>query len=142
LNTLELDISDIAQLPAAAKKVLDFSGDVRVFAFNAQMGAGKTTFIKQLCSTLGSKDNFSSPTYSIVNEYESPAGKIYHFDLYRIKNEEELLDLGFEEYLNSGHYCFIEWPELAASFLPENHINCTILLEKTRKLLVETRKPE
>lgn len=137
MNTLGLDISDIAQLPAAAKKVIDFAGDLRVFAFDAEMGAGKTTFIKQLCSTLGSVDSFSSPTYAIVNEYDSPAGKLYHFDLYRIKDQEELLDLGFEEYLSSGNYCFIEWPEMARNFLPKNHIGIKISVNKYRKLLVE-----
>lgn len=100
------------ELPEIAKNLLRYAGNCKVFLFEAQMGSGKTTFIKQLCKTLGSTDNFSSPTFSIVNEYSSPSGKLYHFDLYRIKHIEELYDLGIEEYLDSGAYCFVEWPEL------------------------------
>jgi tRNA threonylcarbamoyladenosine biosynthesis protein TsaE len=137
LDRLELDISDLSQLSDAAKKVLEFAGNLKVFAFEAGMGAGKTTFIKQLCSALGSQDSFSSPTYAIVNEYNSPRGKIYHFDLYRIKNQEELLDLGFEEYLSSGNFCFIEWPDLAGPFFPKSFVGIKILLVDGRKLLVE-----
>ncbi len=81
------------------------------------MGSGKTTFIKELCRSLGSKDNFSSPTYSIVNEYNYPKGKIYHFDLYRLKNSEELHNIGFLDYLDGKSYCFIEWPQMAETFL-------------------------
>lgn len=110
MEELKLDISDVSTLPSACKKLIEFAGDIKVFAFNGEMGSGKTTFIKELSKILGSKDDLSSPTYSIVNEYNSLEGKIYHFDLYRLKNTEELLDLGFEEYLDSGNYCFIEWP--------------------------------
>ena len=142
MNKLELDITDLAQLPAAARKVIDFARDFRVFTFDAEMGAGKTTLIKQLCSVLGSKDSFSSPTYSIVNEYDSSEGKLYHFDLYRIKNREELLDLGFEEYISSGNYCFIEWPQIAGSFLPGKYVGMKIYVEKNRNLLVEKHTDE
>lgn len=99
-------------LPEIAENLLRFAGNRKVFLFYAPMGAGKTTFIKQLCKTLGSTDNFSSPSFSIINEYSSPSGKLYHFDLYRIQHVEELYDLGIEEYLDSGAYCFVEWPEL------------------------------
>lgn len=99
-------------LPEIAKNLLRFAENRKVFLFYAQMGVGKTTFIKHLCKTLGSTDNFSSPSFSIINEYSSPSGKLYHFDLYRIKQIEELYDLGIEEYLDSGAYCFVEWPEL------------------------------
>ena len=93
------------------------------------MGSGKTTFIKQLCKELGVKDNMSSPTYPIVNEYLTKTGnKVYHFDLYRIKNIEECMDLGMEDYLYSGNYCFVEWPEIANRLYPENH--CTITIKK------------
>lgn len=126
MNQLQIDISDLAKLPGAAGQLLKFAGDVRVFLFEAEMGAGKTTFIKQLCSQLGSKDSFSSPTYSIVNEYTYPQGKIYHFDLYRLNTSEELLDIGFEEYIDSGNYCFIEWPEKSKVFLPPDYLRITI----------------
>jgi tRNA threonylcarbamoyladenosine biosynthesis protein TsaE len=121
LPSLKLDISKESDLPEAAKKVLLFAGENRVFILDAPMGGGKTTFIKTLCRALGSTDNLSSPTYAIVNEYSSPRGKIYHFDLYRIKSVDELYDIGFEEYLSGGNYCFIEWPQIAVEFLPQNY---------------------
>jgi tRNA threonylcarbamoyladenosine biosynthesis protein TsaE len=114
------------ELPVTAEKLLRFAGDRKVFLFYAQMGAGKTTCIKHLCKHLGSTDNFSSPTFSIVNEYSSPNGKLYHFDLYRIKHIEELYDLGIEEYLDSGAYCFVEWPELLEQVLKEAYLKINI----------------
>jgi tRNA threonylcarbamoyladenosine biosynthesis protein TsaE len=85
------------------------------------MGAGKTTIIKELCIAIGSNDNFSSPTYSIVNEYIYPGGKIYHFDLYRLNSLDELFDIGIEEYLYSGHYCIFEWPQLVEDLINVNY---------------------
>lgn len=128
MTKLELDISDVGKLPAAAKKLIEFAGDIKVFAFHGEMGSGKTTFIKELCKILGSKDNFSSPTYAIVNEYSSPQGKVYHFDLYRIKTLEELLDIGFEEYMYSGNYCLIEWPQIGVELLTKPYLNIDIFI--------------
>jgi tRNA threonylcarbamoyladenosine biosynthesis protein TsaE len=103
------------------------------------MGAGKTTLMKSLCKALGSSDDVSSPTFSLVNEYRCPNGKIFHFDLYRLKKPTELLDMGFEEYVDSGAYCFIEWPELAEKFLPANAIHLSIQVEgETRKITVKS----
>ena len=93
----------------------------KVVLFNGLMGAGKTTFIKALCKKLGVEDVTSSPTFSLVNDYQTPQGNsIYHFDLYRIKSEIEALDMGIEEYLYSGNWCFIEWPEKIPNLLPEH----------------------
>jgi tRNA threonylcarbamoyladenosine biosynthesis protein TsaE len=92
----------------------------RVVLFYGEMGSGKTTLIKEMCRQLGVTGSMSSPTFALVNEYEAEKGKIYHFDLYRVKNPEECLDIGMEEYLYSGNYCFIEWPEVAKPILPEN----------------------
>ena len=118
MQTLKIDISDISLHKEAAKQLIEFAGNERVFLFDAPMGAGKTTFIKSLCNYLGVIDSMSSPTYSIVNEYHTSSKlKIFHFDLYRLKSAEELFELGFEEYLSSGNYLFIEWPELSLSFL-------------------------
>lgn len=135
MQKLELDISDVTALPEAAKKLIEFAGNIRVFAFYAEMGAGKTTFIKQICKTLGSVDSFSSPTYSIVNEYKAADCKIFHFDLYRLKQPEELLDLGFEEYLDSGNYCFIEWPEIGERFLPSPYLSIIISVIQNNRYL-------
>ena len=97
-----------------------------VFAFDGPMGAGKTTFIRQLCADLGSEDIVNSPTFAIVNVYDYPTDgdkrEIYHFDCYRIKDVREALDFGAEEYLYSGEYCFIEWPENIEQILPENTV--------------------
>lgn len=97
----------------------------RVFAFDGQMGAGKTTFIKKLCEEMGTLDVVNSPTFAIVNVYdvERPyKGEVYHFDCYRLKDIREAMDFGAEEYLYSGNYCFIEWPELIEALLPEDTV--------------------
>lgn len=109
---MEIRIKHESELNEVAKKILSLDKNAKIFLFDAPMGAGKTTLIKQLCKQLGSHDNFGSPSYSIVNEYSYANGKIYHFDLYRLKSVDELYDLGIEEYLDSGNYCFFEWPEL------------------------------
>ena len=93
----------------------------KVVIFKGGMGFGKTTLIKSLVRALGSTDNVSSPTFSLVNPYEGTNDKIYHFDFYRIKNEEEAFDIGFEEYLYSGDWCFIEWAERVEKYLPETY---------------------
>ena len=124
-----MSVSDIARLPEIAKNILQFSEERKVFAFYAELGAGKTTLIKEICRQLGSHDNFSSPSYSIVNEYlisSSLVSKIYHIDLFRLKNKDEALSLGIEEYLNSGSYCFIEWAALIESLLPDDVVKISV----------------
>lgn len=101
----------------------------RVFAFHGNMGAGKTTFIKQLCEDMGTMDVVNSPTFAIVNVYDvqTPySGEVYHFDCYRLKDLREAQDFGAEEYLYSGNYCFIEWPEMIAPLLPEDTVQIRI----------------
>lgn len=125
-ETLDLQITDISELPKAVKSLLDFAGERKIFLFYAPMGTGKTTLIKEMCKLLGSEDHFSSPTYSIINEYKREGTSLYHFDLYRLKNAEELLDLGAEDYLDGQRYCFLEWPELAEAFLADNYVKIEI----------------
>lgn len=136
---MTLEINDLNELPKAAQELLAFAGNERIFLFYGEMGAGKTTLIKALCSELGTDDLVSSPTFSIVNEYASPAGPVYHFDFYRLKNETEALDLGYEDYIYSGCYCFIEWPERISGLLPENA--CSVKIENkgsnSRKLTAQ-----
>lgn len=135
MQILKIDISDISQHKEAAKQLMEFAGKERVFLFDAPMGAGKTTFIKSLCNYLGVTDTMSSPTYSIVNEYDTTSKlKIFHFDLYRLKSEEELFELGFEEYLSSGNYLFIEWPELSLSFL-DTYLVIRLIFEENKRYL-------
>lgn len=134
-STLELDISNLESIASQAKKILDFIQNKKIVLFYAPMGAGKTTLIKELCLQLGSKDHFSSPTYSIINEYSYPGGKIYHFDLYRLNNEEELLDLGIEEYLESTQFCFFEWPQLVEDMIDVNYVKIEIRVEGNNRYL-------
>ena len=106
--------------PAIAREILATPGLRKVICFFGDMGAGKTTFIKSFCEQAGVEDIVQSPTFSIVNEYQSVAGEpVYHFDFYRLKSEEEAFDLGYEQYLFSGYFCLIEWPEKIAGILQE-----------------------
>ncbi|MBI1287620.1 MAG: tRNA (adenosine(37)-N6)-threonylcarbamoyltransferase complex ATPase subunit type 1 TsaE [Flavobacteriales bacterium] len=102
------------------------------------MGAGKTTLIKQFCQFLGIEDEVSSPTFSLVNEYESPIGPVYHFDLYRIRSVEELFDIGYEDYFFSGYLCLVEWPEMASDIIPGNHISVKIRVENDQRIITVT----
>ena len=124
---MEIRIAHIEDLLPAAKQFVDEMGENRIFAFYGKMGAGKTTFIKAICETLGVKDVVASPTFAIVNEYADASGRpVYHFDFYRIKNLREAFDIGCEEYFYSGYPCFIEWPELVEELLPENTVSVRI----------------
>lgn len=132
---------DPERLEEAASKILEICGSHRIFAIYGSMGAGKTTLVKAICSALGSDDIINSPTFSIVNEYDSPVGPIFHFDFYRIKGINEVYDIGFEEYIDSGNYCLMEWPELIEPLIPENtvslHITVDGPLERTIKIALQ-----
>lgn len=116
-------IQSINDLPRVARQFIEDFGHRKVFAFDAPMGSGKTTFILSVLSAMGVEDAEGSPTYSLVNVYDSPMyGKVYHFDVYRLKTEEEAYDIGIEEMLYSDGICFIEWPDKIQSLLPDNTI--------------------
>lgn len=126
----------LSEIETVATKMLPYLTN-KIILVNGEMGAGKTTMIKALCKALKSPDVVSSPTFSLINEYRTANDKpLYHFDCYRIENEEEAYDFGAEEYLYSGHLCFIEWSENIASLLPEEFTS--LLIEKidatTRKI--------
>ncbi|WP_396152846.1 tRNA (adenosine(37)-N6)-threonylcarbamoyltransferase complex ATPase subunit type 1 TsaE [Flavobacterium sp.] len=127
----------LAEIDTIAKEILNQHPE-KVILFNGQMGAGKTTFIKALSKALGVKNATSSPTFSLVNEYQIPNGLVYHFDVYRLKNETEALDFGIDDYLYSGHWCFIEWAEKIPNLIPEKHsvITIAILENGYRKLIL------
>jgi tRNA threonylcarbamoyladenosine biosynthesis protein TsaE len=130
-----LAIAAITELPAAAQSLISFAGSQKIFLFYGNMGAGKTTFIKALCEQLGVAEPVTSPTFSIVNEYACNANKVYHFDFYRLKNQEEALDMGYEEYFYSGNYCLIEWPEKIPDLLPDHYIKVSIQLQEQQNRL-------
>ncbi|MGC3979022.1 MAG: tRNA (adenosine(37)-N6)-threonylcarbamoyltransferase complex ATPase subunit type 1 TsaE [Paludibacteraceae bacterium] len=122
-----LKIESLNTINQTAQKFIDQIGNRTVFAFNGKMGAGKTTFIKSICETMGVKETVNSPTFAIVNEYEAADGRIiYHFDCYRINKVQEALDMGAEEYLYSGNLCFIEWSENIAPILPDTLVNVDV----------------
>ncbi len=124
-------------LTLAAAKILEEMSSEHIFAFYGEMGAGKTTLIKAFCHVLGSSDVVHSPTFSLVNEYEDRQRRsLYHFDFYRIKNIEEVYDMGFEEYVYSGNYCFLEWPERISELLPKTYVYTSIevIEDEVRKI--------
>lgn len=129
-----------AELPHAAALLAASLKKHTVVAFHGDMGVGKTTFISALCKQLGSTDAMSSPTFAIINEYDTAEGRIiYHMDWYRLKNEEEAIEAGIEDALLSGHLCLVEWPNRAPGLLPENtlHIYLETLDAVTRRLSLQ-----
>ena len=153
-----ISVKTISELPEVAKQILSFANDKRIFCFYGELGAGKTTLIKEICKELGVTEGASSPTFSIVNEYNYPTprspqrgesqptlpnssplgglgGVIYHFDLYRLKNDSEIYDIGYEEYLFSGNYCFIEWPEKIEHLLASDFVKVRIQTEDSQRII-------
>ncbi len=127
LNTCVISISSKNELPRAAAETIKFAAGERVWLFRGEMAAGKTTFIKAICAALGVTDAVSSPTFSLVNEYETARQEtVYHFDFYRIQNEQEALDMGILDYLDSGNLCLIEWPVNIKSLLPAAYLLVTL----------------
>lgn len=132
---INLRIKSIASIRETASEFLTFLRNGKIFLFDGTMGAGKTTFIKAVCEAMGVTDTINSPTFSIVNEYETMNGEIiYHFDCYRINKIQDAVEIGIEEYLHSGHYCFIEWAENIATLLPDDavHVSITEQADGTR----------
>ena len=122
---MEFIINSLDEIPEVANKIIN-KLQYKLITFEGEMGAGKTTFIKEFVKALGTNDDVSSPTFSIVNEYETDSGIVYHFDFYRLNHEEEALDFGIEEYLYSNQYCLMEWPNKIVNFIPDEHHTITI----------------
>ena len=137
---MNINVNSLSDLDQAAIALLDFAGTEKIFVFEGDMGAGKTTFIKVIAKALGVKELVSSPTFSIVNEYEGKGNTFYHFDFYRIKNLREAYDIGYEEYFFSGNTCFIEWPEKVEELLPEHYIKREIKLLGENEMVLSINK--
>ncbi len=138
----KINIPDAAALPQAAKEFAALMGDETVYAFYGEMGAGKTTFIRELCRALGVEDDLAnSPSFSIINEYrsDSTAELIYHFDLYRLESVDEALEIGVEDYFDSGALCLLEWPERIEPLLPDDTVKVTVTAnpDESRALLLD-----
>jgi tRNA threonylcarbamoyladenosine biosynthesis protein TsaE len=146
-SDLVFDGVSTATLDGVAKTLLSQMGAYRVCVLQGEMGSGKTTLVKAFGRALGVVDTMASPTFSLVNEYATKSGdRVYHFDLYRLKSVNEVFDIGAEEYLNSGEYCFVEWPEKILTLLPEAYAEIRITVEdehhRTIELLLHGRKEE
>jgi len=134
-------VQSLAELKEAARELLAEFPAEHVFAFYGKMGAGKTTFIQSICRALGSEDNVTSPTFALINEYNTAdMDSIFHFDFYRIKDIVEAYDLGYEDYIYSGSYCLIEWPEMIESLLPENLVEIRIEVNDDESRQITARK--
>jgi tRNA threonylcarbamoyladenosine biosynthesis protein TsaE len=134
-----IKINTLKDLKNAAKQFIELIEENKVFAFYGNMGAGKTTFIKAICSELGVKENITSPTFSLVNEYITINNQsLFHFDCYRLKNIGEAYDIGADEYFDSGQICFIEWPEKIEDLLPSGTVNVIIkvLDDESREITI------
>ncbi|MCG8323359.1 MAG: tRNA (adenosine(37)-N6)-threonylcarbamoyltransferase complex ATPase subunit type 1 TsaE [Cytophagales bacterium] len=128
-------------LPAVAERIIALAGTYKVWLFEGDMGTGKTTLIRALCKVFGIIDDVSSPTFALVNEYvDRQETYFYHFDFYRINNEEEAMDIGADEYFYSGNVCFIEWPEKIPALIPDEFLRIFISInsDNTRKIVLET----
>lgn len=134
-----LQLLDAKRNSLPVTQILDDYPAAHVLAFNGQMGAGKTTFIKQICLALGVTDVVNSPTFAIVNVYDCKDGEIYHMDCYRLKNAREAVDFGIEDYLYSGNYCFIEWPDIVSDLLPTDtlYLNFSLNTDGDRTITID-----
>jgi tRNA threonylcarbamoyladenosine biosynthesis protein TsaE len=131
-------ITDKKHIPAAAKKILEYTSGQKLLAFYGSMGAGKTTIIRAICRILGTGDIVTSPTFTMINEYRTNKNEIiYHIDFYRIKKAEEVFDFGIEEYFASGLYCFIEWPELIGDILPPETAKIRITVGNNEERIID-----
>lgn len=127
----------INDLNNVSKELINLFKEIKIWLFIGEMGSGKTTLIKSICSQLGVIDYVNSPTYNIVNEYKTIKGEnIYHFDFYRLNNYKEALDIGFEEYIDSGSYCFIEWPFKEKIWKDNLSVDIEVNPDKTRNISI------
>ncbi len=129
----------LKQIDEVAKQFIQFIREYKIITLSGELGTGKTTFINSICKQYGVTETVTSPTYALIHEYHFNKDTIYHMDLYRIKNEREAIDAGVEDCIVSGNLCFIEWPEVAATLLPDKYVKVTFesLRNDERKLIAQ-----
>ncbi|MAR39801.1 MAG: tRNA (adenosine(37)-N6)-threonylcarbamoyltransferase complex ATPase subunit type 1 TsaE [Flavobacteriales bacterium] len=133
---MKIVVNCISELNEISQSIINQIGDKNIICFYGEMGVGKTTLIKLICEKLGVKDNVSSPTFSVVNEYIlSDDQSVFHFDFYRIEKEEEAFDMGYEDYFYNGDLCFIEWPEKVQSIIPEDIMRIDLTKNKDQRII-------
>lgn len=138
---MQLTINSIEELPELAQKIIEFASTLKIWVFSGEMGAGKTTLIKEIAKQLGVSDRVSSPTFAIVNEYETEdETPIYHFDFYRLKTPHEALNIGVEEYFDSGNLCLIEWASKIGGFLPGKYLLISIISDSEGRREVKLKR--
>lgn len=135
---MEIQVQTEDQMLELVRQVARQFPEQRIFFLQGDLGSGKTSFVKKFAKHLGSTDEITSPSFSIIQEYESPRGTIYHMDLYRLEDVSEIEELGLEEYLESGNWCFIEWPNILPEWMKEGGLTINIFIEgpDTRKIVI------
>ncbi|HKK87825.1 MAG TPA: tRNA (adenosine(37)-N6)-threonylcarbamoyltransferase complex ATPase subunit type 1 TsaE [Saprospiraceae bacterium] len=135
---MEIRLKTEDQMSEVVRQLTRQFPEKRIFFLRGDLGSGKTSFVKKFAKYLGSSDEVTSPTFSIIQEYESPRGAIYHMDLYRLDNTSEVEDLGLEEYLEAGNWCFIEWPDILPKWMKEEGLTINIMIEgpEARKIVI------
>jgi tRNA threonylcarbamoyladenosine biosynthesis protein TsaE len=137
---MNIELKSVHDLPGAAEKLIEDFRDERIFAFYGKMGAGKTTFIKEICTFMEVEDVVTSPTFALINEYITVSGdSVFHFDFYRIEKASEAMNIGFEEYIYSDDYCLIEWPEKVEKIMPERFVKVTITEKENGNRVIEAQ---
>lgn len=137
---MKIELKSLQELPGAAEKLIGGFKDERIFAFYGKMGAGKTTFIKEICTFLKVEDVVTSPTFALINEYITVSGdSVFHFDFYRIEKASEAMNIGFEEYIYSEDYCLIEWPEKVEEIMPDRFVKVTITEKENGNRVIEAQ---
>ncbi|KQS33595.1 tRNA (adenosine(37)-N6)-threonylcarbamoyltransferase complex ATPase subunit type 1 TsaE [Dyadobacter sp. Leaf189] len=132
--------SKLEELEQVSSELMQLGRDTPVWLFEGHMGAGKTTLIKAICRYLGVQSHVQSPTFSLVNEYAAGQDSIYHFDFYRIKDETEALDMGIEEYFDSGSFCFVEWPGMIGSLWPEHYLHIDLRADESGTRILQVKR--
>lgn len=138
---MKLIMKDMGELPRVASQILQAAGGMTVIVFRGEIGAGKTTLIKQICLQLGVTEAVVSPTFGLVNSYAAGDGQVHHFDWYRIKHEEEAIEIGWEEYVDSGDWLLVEWPEKIENLMPDELMDVHIEVLPDGKRMLDIQKP-